>query len=67
MLFRWPLESETTITISQEVVKTTARVISWGIFGTAIQWSRDSQGRSVEEMMQDVLLVVTASLAPIID
>ncbi|KIL39962.1 TetR family transcriptional regulator [Gordoniibacillus kamchatkensis] len=64
LLFRW-LSEESSASASQEIVETTALVISWGILGTAVQWSRSSQSRTKEAMVRDVLEVVAAGLAPV--
>ncbi|MBA2682462.1 MAG: TetR/AcrR family transcriptional regulator [Ktedonobacteraceae bacterium] len=48
-----------------EVIETTAQVISWAIFGPAVQWSRGSQTISAEEMTHHVLRVVIAGLSPV--
>jgi hypothetical protein len=51
---------------SQDNAEITALVASWGIFGTAEQWSRDPQDRSSDTMVHRVLEVVAASLAPVL-
>jgi AcrR family transcriptional regulator len=48
-----------------DALQTTAQVVSWAIFGPAVQWSRGSRSRSAEEMANDVLAVVMASLSGI--
>lgn len=40
-------------------VETIAAAMSWAIFGTAVQWSRNGQTLSVEEMTNQVLLILT--------
>ncbi|SEN96479.1 TetR/AcrR family transcriptional regulator [Paenibacillus sp. OV219] len=64
LLFEW-LNKESN-SISQEIVEATSLVTSWGIFGSAVQWSRNPENRSAEAMVQDVLVVVAASLAPVL-
>ena len=49
---------------SREQAEATALVVSWGIFGSALQGSRDSQNRSAETMTRSVMEVVTVNLAP---
>ncbi|WP_274649047.1 TetR family transcriptional regulator [Paenibacillus humicola] len=66
LLVAW-LSKESKASVSQEMVETTALVISWGILGTAIQWSRGPQLRTAEAMVRDVLVVVAAGLAPVLD
>ncbi|WP_336776488.1 TetR/AcrR family transcriptional regulator [Paenibacillus sp. MMO-58] len=64
LLYNW-LEKEKTAA-STQIVETTALVVSWGIFGSALQWSRSPQRRLMDAMVQDVLFVAAASLAPVI-
>jgi AcrR family transcriptional regulator len=64
LLFKW-LSEESNTPVSQEIVEATALVISWGIFGSAVQWSRSPQNRTAEAMARDVLVVVAAGLAPV--
>ncbi|MEI3611499.1 TetR/AcrR family transcriptional regulator [Pseudogracilibacillus sp. SO30301A] len=66
LLFKW-LSGESNTSVSQEMVETTALVMSWGIFGSAVQWSRSPQNRTTEMMVQDVLVIVTAGLAPVME
>lgn len=47
-------------------VETTALVASWGIFGVAVQWSREPQNGSSEAMVHRVLEVAAAALAPVL-
>lgn len=49
---------------SQEKLEAAALVISWGIFGSALQWSRNLQDRSVETMFEEVIEVISVNLAP---
>ncbi|WP_248930358.1 TetR/AcrR family transcriptional regulator [Paenibacillus hamazuiensis] len=64
LLLKW-LREESNAPVSQEMVEATALVVSWGIFGSAVQWSRSPQNRTVEAMVEDVLKVVAAGLAPV--
>jgi AcrR family transcriptional regulator len=48
------------------ILETTAMVISWAIFGTAMQWSRGKPTSSAEEMADHVLTIVVAALSPVI-
>ena len=50
----------------EETRETTALVISWAIFGPAVQWSRGDRAIPVEEMAQRVLRVVIAGLSPVV-
>jgi hypothetical protein len=40
-----------------------ASVVSWAIFGPAIQWGRDERTPSAEEMTRQALLLITEGLA----
>ncbi|MDD9269565.1 TetR/AcrR family transcriptional regulator [Paenibacillus sp. GCM10023248] len=46
----------------QEKREATALVVSWGIFGSALQWSREIQTRTLESMVEEVIEVVTVNL-----
>lgn len=63
LLFAW-LSEQAEPSVSRKTVETTALIASWGIFGSAMEWSRDPQG-SAEDMVKDVLVVVAAGLAPV--
>jgi AcrR family transcriptional regulator len=43
----------------QARIETVASVMSWAIFGTAVQWSNTERRASAEEMTNQVLLVLT--------
>lgn len=42
----------------QEKPEATALVVSWGMFGSALQWSRQVQARTLESMVEEVVEVV---------
>jgi AcrR family transcriptional regulator len=66
LVFEWlRAESESSM-VSLEIVQATSLVTSWGIFGSAVEWSRNPQNRTTEAMVQDVLVVVAAGLAPVL-
>ncbi|MDR6880804.1 TetR/AcrR family transcriptional regulator [Bacillus sp. 3255] len=46
----------------QEKREATALVVSWGIFGSALQWSREIQTRTLESMVEEVIEVITVNL-----
>lgn len=48
-----------------EAIETTAEVISWAIFGPAVQWSRGERTRSAEAMSSQVMKTVVAGLSGI--
>jgi hypothetical protein len=50
--------------VPMEVV---ARVVSWAIFGTVLQWSQEESTTSIEQMTNNILFVIlegVAHLAP---
>jgi AcrR family transcriptional regulator len=65
VLLGW-LKQGTSSGSSAEALQTTAQVVSWAIFGPAVQWSRGQRIRSSEEMSRDVLAVVLASLSGVV-
>ncbi|GIO31322.1 MULTISPECIES: TetR/AcrR family transcriptional regulator [Paenibacillus] len=50
---------------SRKKLEAMALVISWSIFGSALQWSQNPQDRSVETMFEEVVEVISVQLAPI--
>jgi AcrR family transcriptional regulator len=46
--------------------ETTARVVSWAIFGAALQWSQEPVTISAEHMTDDILQVILEGLSPLI-
>ncbi len=50
VLLNWLNQVPSSVPVLQEARETTALVISWAIFGPAVQWSRGEQTRSAEEM-----------------
>ncbi|MBP1973049.1 TetR/AcrR family transcriptional regulator [Cohnella thailandensis] len=65
LLLTW-LSEQAEPTVSRETVETAALIASWGIFGSAVEWSRHPQSKSAEDMARDVLVVVAAGLAPVL-
>ncbi|WP_339819191.1 TetR/AcrR family transcriptional regulator [Paenibacillus sp. FSL R7-0216] len=64
LLFAW-LSEQAEPSVSRKTVEATARIASWGIFGSAMEWSRHPQQSSAEDTVKDVLVVVAAGLAPV--
>lgn len=58
LLLRW-LKSGPKQSGPQEKLEATALVVSWGIFGSALQWSREIQARTLESMVEEVIEVVS--------
>ncbi len=66
VLLNWLNQVPSSVPVLQETRESTALVISWAIFGPAVQWSRGEQTRSAEEMAHHVLTIVVAGLSPVI-
>lgn len=63
LLLEWLNDEKTG---SPDLAETTALVVSWGIFGAAVQWSRDRQSCTAEAVVQRVLEVAAAAVAPVL-
>ncbi len=66
LLLRWLKQAPSEVPLREEVVETTAQVISWAIFGPAAQWCRGDQSISKEVMAHHVLAIVVAGLSPVV-
>ncbi len=66
LLLRWLKQAPSEGPLREEVVETTAQVISWAIFGPAAQWCRGDQSISKEVMAHHVLAIVVAGLSPVV-
>jgi AcrR family transcriptional regulator len=66
VLLNWLNQVPSSVPVLQRTRETTALVVSWAIFGPAVQWSRGEQTCSAEEMACHVLTIVVAGLSPII-
>ncbi|HLZ63198.1 MAG TPA: TetR family transcriptional regulator [Ktedonosporobacter sp.] len=67
ILLGWLKQANGSGARSRVRMETMASVMSWAIFGTAVQWSRSTRTPEAEEMTAQVLLVLTeggAHLAP---
>ncbi|MCM3626767.1 TetR/AcrR family transcriptional regulator [Paenibacillus glycanilyticus] len=62
LLLQW-LESGPKQNGLQEKREATAVVVSWGIFGSALQWSREIQTHTLESMVEEVIEVVAVNLS----
>jgi hypothetical protein len=51
----------------REMLETTAMVISWAIFGPAVQWSRGDRYPTADEMSSRVMTIVVNALSDVID
>lgn len=66
VLLNWLNQAPAPVPIGQGTGAITAQVISWAIFGPAVQWSRGDQSISKEVMAHHVLTIVVAGLSPVI-
>lgn len=66
VLLNWLNQVPSSVPVCQETGETTALVISWAIFGPAVQWSRGGQTITKDVMAQHVLAVVIAGLSPVV-
>ena len=67
LLLTWLKEARDGERRRREPLETIARVVSWAIFGTAIQWSQEETTMSSEEMadvISQVIMEGVARLAP---
>jgi AcrR family transcriptional regulator len=67
ILLSWLKQTRTAGVRPRVRLETVASVMSWAIFGTAAEWSRNGRTPSAEEMVNQVFLVLTeggAHLAP---
>jgi AcrR family transcriptional regulator len=67
LLLTWLKEARSEEKRRREPLETIARVVSWAIFGTAIQWSQEETSVSSEEManvISQVIMEGVAHLAP---
>jgi len=63
LLLMWLKETRGGERRRREPLKTIARVVSWAIFGTAIQWSQEETTVSSEEMADVILQVIMEGVA----
>ncbi|HEY4384132.1 MAG TPA: TetR/AcrR family transcriptional regulator [Ktedonobacteraceae bacterium] len=66
VLLNWLNQVPSSVPVCQETGETTVLVISWAIFGPAVQWSRGGQTITKDVMAQHVLAVVIAGLSPVV-
>jgi AcrR family transcriptional regulator len=58
LLLAWLKQSEGKEILWRVPMETIARVVSWAIFGTALQWSQEEPTTSLEQVTNDILLVI---------
>ncbi|GCF09334.1 TetR/AcrR family transcriptional regulator [Dictyobacter arantiisoli] len=66
VLLNWLKQVPLSVPVCQETGETTALVISWAIFGPAVQWSRGDQTITKDVMAHHVLAIVIAGLSPVV-
>lgn len=66
VLLSWFEQASSPNKQSRDTLTTAAQVISWAIFGPAVQWSRGERSRSEEDMVDRVMAVVIAALSGVI-
>ncbi|MDG0813478.1 TetR family transcriptional regulator [Cohnella rhizosphaerae] len=66
LLIQW-LSEVSDSEVAGEVLNATAICVSWSIFGSALQWSRQPENRSMESSARNVMIVIAASLAPVVE
>ncbi|MBB6734701.1 TetR/AcrR family transcriptional regulator [Cohnella zeiphila] len=65
LLIQW-LSEVSGSEVASEVRNATAVCVSWSIFGSALQWSRQPERCDMESSVRNVMVVIAASLAPVI-
>ena len=63
ILLNWLKQTRASNTGKRVRMETVASVMSWAIFGTAVQWGRNERTPSAEEMTNHVLLILTEGVA----
>lgn len=63
LLLTWLKQGRRAEAHSSAPLERIARVVSWAIFGTALQWSQERTTTSSEEMGNTILLVITEGIA----
>jgi AcrR family transcriptional regulator len=58
LLLTWLKQSRCKEAQDQATMETTARVVSWAIFGSVVQWSQEETVVSSEQMAQTILRVI---------
>ncbi len=66
VLLRWLNQVPSSVPIYQETGETAAQIISWAIFGPAVQWSRGDRAITKDVMAQHILAIVIAGLSPVV-
>jgi hypothetical protein len=56
LIFTWLKQSKNAGNRMRVPLETLAQIMSWAIFGAAVQWSQDTTTISSEQMANDVLL-----------
>ncbi|GHO93795.1 TetR family transcriptional regulator [Reticulibacter mediterranei] len=63
LLFTWLKQERSTKTRGAVPLETIANIVSWAIFGAALQWSQEETTMSKEQMTNAILQVITEGTA----
>lgn len=63
LLLSWLKQVPASGTAQPISVATMASVMSWAMFGTAVQWSRGTRTTTKEQVVNQVLIVLTEGVA----
>ncbi len=63
LLLMWLKQDRSGGTRELVPVETIARIMSWTIFGAAVQWSQETTAVSSEQLAHAILLVMTEGVA----
>jgi AcrR family transcriptional regulator len=66
ILLSWLKQAKTSVARPRVRLETMASVMSWAIFGTAAEWSRNGRTPLAEEMVNQVFLVLTEGEAHLV-
>jgi hypothetical protein len=58
LLLRWLNEARARVSRRGESLETIARVVSWTIFGSALQWSQEEASMSAAEMAEVISRII---------
>jgi hypothetical protein len=62
LLLTWLKQAQRAARSTRVPLESIARIASWAIFGTAIQWSQETTTVAAEEMAKTILMVIADGL-----